>query len=178
LRKPGPRPVPEILPVEHTDHEHRQDPIYLQAATSLIDKNMYVFSDWVRNILKNTPGLKRSQKLLLRGFFKFVQKNLHKARCAETWHYLGELTDKIIALSGSETENLDELATKLAAPETKQRLKESLGLSEQDAEQITAVEIARAFRKMFKVEQAKTILKEFRAQIQHVEDNLIQLGFP
>jgi hypothetical protein len=161
-----------------TDHPHNLDPKYAQAAQQLIDRNMYVFRSWVTDILKTTPGIKRSQKLLLRAFFQFVAKNLHRAACAETWHYLGELTDKIIALSTSESDNLDELSEKLAAPETRLKLKESLGLSDEDAEKLTAVEIAKAFRKMFRVEQSGRILREFRAQLQHIEDTLIKLGFP
>lgn len=170
--------MPSLLPAVRTEHDHPGNELAFKAAQSTVDRNMYVFQGWVTDVLKNTPGLKRSQKLLLRGFFKFVQKNLHRAVCAETWHYLGELTDKIITIVKTDDMALDELSQKLAEPETKAKLQEALGLSDMESQEITAEEIAKAFRKMFKIPQAGQILIEFRSQVGFVEESLVRLGFP
>jgi hypothetical protein len=165
----------DIVPV---GHDHNPDPRFIRAAQSLVDRNMYVFTEWVSKELKTIKGVKHSEKLLLRGFFAFVKRNLHRAVCAEAWHYLGDLTDKIIELASSGDQDIEGLSKQLASPETKMKLKDALGLSDDEVKEITAVEIARAFRKMFKVEVARKLLTEFRAQVKFVEEHLRELGFP
>lgn len=169
--------LPVVLSDDHKDL-HNKDPAYIRAGQSVIDQNMYVFSAWATRIVKSTPGLKRSQRMLFRAFFMFTRKSLHRAICAETWQYFGELIEKIIALAESKDQNLDELASKLAAPETRKKLQDSLSLTDDQANEITAVEIAKAFRKMFKVEQSGKILREFRDQVAFIEEKLKELGFP
>lgn len=169
------------LPVGHA-HPSETNSMKYRAAQSLIDQNLYQFTHWLRYRLRD-PELdkefKHSDRLLLKGFFNYVKRMFHNAVCAQTWHMFYSLLEEVSAIARGEKGSLLKLSEKLASPDMKAKLKEAVTIEDEAAlDEITAAQVAKAFKKLFAKKVTADAMKEFIEQCRFIRDNLARMGFP
>lgn len=177
FEKPVDLKMIEAQPEKHV-HPSETDDRQFRAAQSLVDQNLYEFTRWLKYRLKGEPDIKNSERLLLKGFFTYMRKALHRAVCAQTWHMILKIMEEVANLVNDDPEAVKRMAERLAAPDMKARIQQNLAVDKEDLEEITSKQIAKAFKKMFGKKITREVLAEFLEQAKFIRDNLYRMGFP
>lgn len=167
----------ESLPPKHP---HLTDDLKFRAAQSLIDQNMSLFTQWVRKQVKAAHGtdqLSNNEGKQLRALFIYIKRSMHMAVCSQAWHYLNKIVMGISGIVNENEEALTAMSEQLASPESKAQLTTALGIDPSDLDDVSAVTISKAFKKLFGKPFTKEILHEFVDQSAFIRDGLFRMGF-